>query len=1322
MGSMDNINAADLLDDKHTEILASYLNTLSKSNIPNSTNNLEISENIIDRSSFQVLQIYFRAWDTYCPSEPIGAFSSLLNTCDNAENQSIKKLAELYLGNRDLHLLRNSIFQNRPVQKRVFNISVDESEDNKTEVTNIIGSIFKARLDKENYCHLFINNLAPNTSEIKLVSIQPQDFNKSKLIDLLKQSIIILLQQIYQVNPFSIEENWQNLLNTDQLDIQVAKNFLLEGAPYVMRMLEVHKYSNKVKKLLQQWDKHRHHKAELKHQNISQKDVDSRIEETISRFSDFIENDSVENEQERSHLLEAVRSKIKRHGYRCQSIPFEIFQNADDAVVEWLEMSQQQELENKRKQFIIVRNHNKLLFIHGGRPINCFQHPDRPELKYKHRGFDRDLEKMLMFDVSDKQDGVTGKFGLGFKSIYLACEQPNVLSKNLGFTVKGGLIPSQIEPSKKNELRQHLDDNIGLIDGTIIELDIEENINDINIIEKFKDLVEIMLVFSKEIKSCTFIEANHSTKISWKPQSVLNLRQVEVEKHQNSELRTLLNFNTTSGIEANLLLCIAEENGRLRSLLPEDTPTFWVTAPTLEKLFLDFAINADFDITTGRESLVKSSERNHKLAKKIGQNIGNTLCNLFNVSHGNWKALSESLGFKNIDEYEFWNFLWDTLAVSWQSKYSSEGIEIIRCMLMGNDCAMGYLITQCSALPSGLYGNYRQLVSLDNVKYKVTGKLSEKEVFLQVAEWDSFQKQYQNNLIIDKKWKEINKLLGSDFVRQHYTVKDLRLLDVLKNELNNLELKVSSQQANYLGQLICKEFLDSLNKSEEFKDIHNFLQQLKFKSKDGSYSLSERLFMDNSDAFEESLLAAFAPSYRIFDANGYTKDTGLKFFYACRSKRNSISEEEIAEWVLQAKTSDQQEAVRKYLLEGEQKEKLAPILYARRKQAWFSNNQDIITILDLMNQLTKVGIDSLEPETESEPEPGTTDNPVSTIDSNCKSNDFKENLEKFEAFKNMLLQGLNQQESLWQGYIYHFTHVENAASILRNEQLRARNRCQGFRDSAGIKLINHTREDVKNFARFYFRPQTPTQWHNEGLGKRKNGIYALCPVPIFFRFNMERVLKTHGIKCGVSNGNLAAKGSYYGNTTAFLEQGFDFDNVYSKLEQVGLETFFRASQQEFIIRDYLDFTKLNLDDVEIICRTPQDKKTLIALIGNNSKYLSRIILEEEIYDNACLFYNENTFVQVRDNNQFITIETERYEEYLDRIDGHLILSLKSQAPFNDEVISNFSDISEISIRQIDDMNLSNRIQLKSHPNTSIEIYFKEKNIKWLVYTNELRHH
>lgn len=169
--------------------------------------------------------------------------------------------------------------------------------------------------------------------------------------------------------------------------------------------------------------------------------------------------------------------------------------------------------------------------------------------------------------------------------------------------------------------------------------------------------------------------------------------------------------------------------------------------------------------------------------------------------------------------------------------------------------------------------------------------------------------------------------------------------------------------------------------------------------------------------------------------------------------------------------------------------------------------------------------------------------------------------------------------------------------------------------------------------------------------------------------------------------------------------------------EAGKETFLRASQQEFIVHNYLDFTELNLEDISIICRTTQDKDTLLKLIGTESKYANRVFKEREIVDEGSLFYHNNPYVTINDRGNFVDIQIDNYDKY-GNINGELILSFTEQLPFNREIISPFKDISKINFGQSINVSSSRSIQLQYKPNTSMNVRFQENGQEWLIYTNE----
>ncbi len=103
---------------------------------------------------------------------------------------------------------------------------------------------------------------------------------------------------------------------------------------------------------------------------------------------------------------------------------------------------------------------------------------------------------------------------------------------------------------------------------------------------------------------------------------------------------------------------------------------------------------------------------------------------------------------------------------------------------------------------------------------------------------------------------------------------------------------------------------------------------------------------------------------------------------------------------------------------------------------------------------------------------------------------------------------LNDSNRWWSNYIFHFSHVTNIASILNNNMLLSREELDKFsntnlNDNASQEVIDGTDNEFKDYVRFYFRPLTPTQFHNEGIRAKEEitTLNAHCPVPVFLLFD-----------------------------------------------------------------------------------------------------------------------------------------------------------------------------------------------------------------------------
>ena len=214
----------------------------------------------------------------------------------------------------------------------------------------------------------------------------------------------------------------------------------------------------------------------------------------------------------------------------------------------------------------------------------------------------------------------------------------------------------------------------------------------------------------------------------------------------------------------------------------------------------------------------------------------------------------------------------------------------------------------------------------------------------------------------------------------------------------------------------------------------------------------------------------------------------------------------------------------------------------------------------------------------------------------------KPDAQKFLDFLDELKQApwLGNQRRPWVDYLFHFTHIQNAVSILKSGFLlsRAETRRQGigFASSASSQIISKTAPAVKDSVRFYFRPETPTTYHMEGF-KPLGQLYedAHCPVPVYFLFDMREII-TLPDTC-FSDGSLARR-EYCLFTTADDFTRLRFRDIYHnspfRLEDSpeDRDHIVNAQQAEVIYPKRISLEHLKF----IFCRSQAERKTLRNLL------------------------------------------------------------------------------------------------------------------------------
>lgn len=194
----------------------------------------------------------------------------------------------------------------------------------------------------------------------------------------------------------------------------------------------------------------------------------------------------------------------------------------------------------------------------------------------------------------------------------------------------------------------------------------------------------------------------------------------------------------------------------------------------------------------------------------------------------------------------------------------------------------------------------------------------------------------------------------------------------------------------------------------------------------------------------------------------------------------------------------------------------------------------------------------------------------------------------------------------WFKYCYHFSHIENVISILEDGELLSRTLAistkKMLNNNASQAVIDQTKLKYQDYVRLYFRPKTPTQFHNEGFKTKKqleqSSLDAQCPVPVFLFLDIRKVLN-HPDALFTEKG-LASGDEVLLYSTPEEFKVLPFDKIYhdqpltheEKSTIVGHRHAEIILPNRFPIKEYLQ---------KIVVRTPAEKETLLALMSSRVK-------------------------------------------------------------------------------------------------------------------------
>ena len=959
----EGIQCDDLLDTEQSEKVRDDVqsSTILGRQQSRASQPLEGNEEQQFDASAARLEEYFNAWHGVVQDEVVGGFLALLGN-----HSQLLALSGQYLGNRTVDGFRERLNRDWNVHRGSSAVGANENihqtmkrqrfladvvEGDTIEVTNLLGSPFHARVEQAEFDSLFVGSaneqfryetgMNYRVNRIRLRSVPPDRLQRHRLLDLVKNSAGLLLNKVYRQTIQNLDIVFNDLAQSEQLDVRVAQNLLLDSAFFYVQQLEMRQVDDGLSTALQKWDEARRLRTEAEH--MGDPDMVNGAVEELQLEQQELQNLIQSDEAAQHSLLTAVRCKIRQYQYTPQSVPFELFQNADDAVVESFEMYGDSPPENTdTTRFVIQQEDDKITFIHWGRPINKFR---SAQLNGRARGFHKDLEKMLILSNSDKSESpgnVTGKFGLGFKSVFLVTSKPRVASGQLGFEAMGGFFPKQLTGEPLRELQCQIEacQNDGR-EGTIISLQAEECSVE-ECLKEFRDVVHLIPVFARRIRKCEWIMDGQRESWEWNDEALGQCEGVGVGKLQPSSDSQQLSQNVVvfRASQGDLLVAL-DVHGVVK--LEKSVPTVWVTVPTKQKCDVGFIVNGRFDLDVGRLQLAPDSQNNRVVADSIGREIGDSLIELFNEADRDWDNFCVKLDLaRGADRYQFWLSLWCLFGRGVQEKSANAGeaIQLIQQILWkSREHGMGKLFQHCPAVPSGLWDDYKTLTKVDEIKFKTVGVLDTELVFCQASQWPQFQQAILPGHVVSH--KEIASVLTSLLPDENFNMQEVTLCSLLQRELGESHC-VDASQASQLGSLITWNFLNDLDRGNweqrsEYRELTTFLRNLRFRAYDGEFHAAQDLLINDggADNPDEPLCAAFAPDNRLLagDYNG----NALEFFKASRSDELNAPPELIAQWAMHASDDQKRLAALKYLLEGQLRREVALNFWNRIAGTWLRN-------------------------------------------------------------------------------------------------------------------------------------------------------------------------------------------------------------------------------------------------------------------------------------------------------------------------------------------------------------------------------------------------
>lgn len=521
-----------------------------------------------------------------------------------------------------------------------------------------------------------------------------------------------------------------------------------------------------------------------------------------------------------AELLVATRGKIAQMGYQADRALFELYQNAVDAQAQW---------QGKGKVRVEVLRDDgggitRLRLIHWGRPIN---QPGPDPRRAEDEGHGRDLANILAISHSAKEgDAVTGRFGLGFKTVHMLADDVGIASAGVILRIAGGMIPV---PWSEGEAEARPFNQRGR-KPTLIDIPVASDRREEagKAWETFRQAAPLLAALGRG-GSVELYDGSDNPPFT--PDAETLAEGVALAALDQG--RRALRLDLGEGFR--LFLPIGR-NGP-HDFTPE-TPQFWNLVPLVgisrQSAWL---MEGPFPVDPGRTHFSGSPEDSARLFACLGRELASRLMALYDASATNGAGLARQLG---LDADGIENF-WARLVQLFAKDLSTH--EPQRHLHLGAG-GLARLLAERPLVPLAFGG----AVCADEVVWHLDGALANAGIHGMLAAWTAMAP-FRNGAI-DADRANLLKQLGLR------TGMVLDLPGLVERSLG--EQGIDPGQAEVLS-LVLDDALREATPKEEDQTLRRILRERPWLAEDGSWQPIRLLAFPQSKDADERARAAFAP-------------------------------------------------------------------------------------------------------------------------------------------------------------------------------------------------------------------------------------------------------------------------------------------------------------------------------------------------------------------------------------------------------------------------------------------------------------------------------